>query len=165
MIIPINLFFYQISIDHVNGIIYHWLIKIGVIILYMINDNSNKKLNKLSILDLRIWVHLGCSDHEKFHPQLVSFNIDIVFKEPPKAIVTDNISDTICYLDLVNNIQTYCHNKYFNLIERLTYSVHEIITSSLELQKSLISSINVEMKKVSPPVPNVHGGVTFTYSN
>ena len=39
------------------------------------------KLFKLSILDLRIWVHLGCTEQEKFNPQLVSLNIELYFKK------------------------------------------------------------------------------------
>jgi hypothetical protein len=47
------------------------------------------KLLKLSILDLRIWVHLGCTEQEKFNPQLVSLNIELYFKSLPEGARND----------------------------------------------------------------------------
>jgi len=118
---------------------------------------------KLSILDCRIWIHLGCSEEEKFHPQLVSFDIDLFFKAIPIGASSDNIEDTICYLKLTEIINNFCQNKRFNLIEYLTYDIYKIIVSSID-QNSLLSLIKVTAKKISPPVPNIHGGVSFTYS-
>lgn len=118
---------------------------------------------KLSISDLRVWVRLGCTDQEKFHPQLVSFTIDLVFKAPLKALISDRLEETVCYFNLVQNIKRLCQNKSFNLIERLTADVYDAINASLGDQKSLISSVNLTTHKIAPPVPDVHGGVSFTY--
>ncbi len=118
---------------------------------------------KLSVLDLRIWVHLGCSDHEKFHPQLVSLNIDLMFNQIPKALYTDNLEDTICYLKLTEDIKSFCKGKRFNLIEYLIENIRQVIEFSLGDNKSLISSINITLNKVSPPVSDVHGGVSISY--
>lgn len=125
--------------------------------------NFNKTFFKLSISDLRIWVHLGCTDQEKFHAQLVSFTIDLVFKAPPKAIASDRLEDTACYFKIVQDIKSLCQRTPFNLIERLTADVYKAIDVSLGDQKSLISFINVTTHKIAPPVQDVHGGVSFTY--
>ncbi|WP_341821053.1 dihydroneopterin aldolase [Wolbachia endosymbiont (group A) of Myopa testacea] len=119
----------------------------------------------LLISDLRLWVHLGCSAEEKFHSQLVSVNIDFNFKSPPLGLTTDRLEDTICYLEVVQSIQSLVQSKQFNLIEHLTHDIYRAINNLLVQKKHIISSIRVTAHKVAPPVPGVHGGVLFTYCN
>lgn len=119
----------------------------------------------LLISDLRLWVHLGCSAEEKFHSQLVSVNIDFTFKSPPLGLTTDRLEDTICYLEVVQSIQSLVQSKQFNLIEHLTHDIYRAINNLLVQKKHIISSIRVTTHKVAPPVPGVHGGVLFTYCN
>ncbi|MDR0296618.1 MAG: dihydroneopterin aldolase [Rickettsia sp.] len=118
---------------------------------------------KLIISDLRVWIHLGCSDQEKFHSQLVSFNIELEFTTPPKGTITDKLEDTVCYLELVQSIKSLCQTKHFNLIEHLTKEVYHAIDKSLIKHRDLVKCVNVMTRKMSPPVQDVHGGITFTY--
>ncbi|WP_265025286.1 MAG: dihydroneopterin aldolase [Wolbachia endosymbiont of Ephestia elutella] len=119
----------------------------------------------LLISDLRLWVHLGCSAEEKFSPQLVSIDIDLTFKSPPSGLTTDQLKDTICYLEVVQNIQSLVQGKQFNLIEHLTHEIYRAINNLLLRKKHIISSVRVTTHKIAPPVPGVHGGVFFTYCN
>jgi dihydroneopterin aldolase len=119
----------------------------------------------LLISDLRLWVHLGCSAEEKFHSQLVSVNIDFTFKSSPLGLTTDRLEDTICYLEVVQSIQSLVQSKQFNLIEHLTHDIYRAINNLLVQKKHIISSIRVTTHKVAPPVPGVHGGVLFTHCN
>jgi len=119
----------------------------------------------LLISDLRLWVYLGCSAEEKFHSQLVSVNIDFTFKSPPLGLTTDRLEDTICYLEVVQSIQSLVQSKQFNLIEHLTHDIYRAINNLLVQKKHIISSIRVTTHKVAPTVPGVHGGVLFTYCN
>ncbi|MFT4314497.1 MAG: dihydroneopterin aldolase [Wolbachia pipientis] len=119
----------------------------------------------LLISDLRLWVHLGCSAEEKSSPQLVSIDIDFTFKSPPSGITTDQLKDTICYLEVVQNIQSLVQGKQFNLIEHLTHEIYRAINNLLLRKKHIISSVRVTTHKIAPPVPGVHGGVFFTYCN
>lgn len=122
------------------------------------------KTFSLIISDLRIWVHLGCAEEERVHPQLVSINIELEFKNMPLALDTDNINDTICYLEISKSIQELCKSKHFNLIEHMSMKIHETVSKTLHSNKGLISSIKVSLHKVSPPVPGLHGGVYSVYS-
>ncbi|WP_375604203.1 dihydroneopterin aldolase [Wolbachia endosymbiont of Anurida maritima] len=119
----------------------------------------------LLISDLRLWVHLGCSAEEKFSPQLVSIDIDLTFKSPPSGLTTDQLKDTLCYLEVVRNIQYFVQGKQFNLIEHLTHEIYRAINNLLLRKKHIISSVKVTTHKTAPPVPGVHGGVFFTYCN
>ncbi|WP_343289302.1 dihydroneopterin aldolase [Wolbachia endosymbiont of Encarsia formosa] len=119
----------------------------------------------LLISDLRLWVHLGCSAEEKSSPQLVSIEVDFTFKSPPSGITTDQLKDTICYLEVVQNIQSLVQGKQFNLIEHLTHKIYRAINNLLLRKKHIISSVRVTTHKIAPPVPGVHGVVFFTYCN
>lgn len=119
----------------------------------------------LLISDLRLWVHLGCSAEEKSSPQLVSIDVDFTFKSPPLGLTTDQLKDTICYLEVVQNIQSLVQSKQFNLIEHLTHEIYRAINNLLLRKKHIISSVKVTTHKTAPPVPGVHGGVFFTYCN
>ncbi|WP_410542541.1 dihydroneopterin aldolase [Wolbachia endosymbiont of Tetranychus urticae] len=119
----------------------------------------------LLISNLRLWVHLGCSAEEKFSPQLVSIDVDFTFKSPPSGLTTDQLKDTICSLEVVQNIQSLVQGKQFNLIEHLTHEIYRAINNLLLRKKHIISSVRVTTHKIAPPVPGVHGGVFFTYCN
>ncbi len=123
----------------------------------------DKDIFKLSIFDLRLWVHLGYSEEEKLHPQMISLDIDLFFNSCPKGSKTDNLVDTICYHELIKLVTSHCQNKNFNLIEHLTQSIYNKISDFLMPQKHIIDSVKIEIHKISPPVLNLHGGVSWTH--
>lgn len=121
----------------------------------MSNNSSN-----LTISDLKLWVHLGCSDQEKYHPQLVSFDILIDFFQNPQAVLSDKLEDSVCYANITNIIKETISNKKYNLIEYLAANTYDEIikhTGNKEI------SLTVTVKKLSPPVEDIHGYVSFTY--
>lgn len=118
----------------------------------------------LLISDLRIWVHLGCGEEEKIHPQLVAVNIELIFGEMPEAIFSDNIEHAACYLVISNAIQDLCKQRRFNLIEHMSFEIHKVVSGAVTDKARAISLIEVSLHKVSPPVPGLHGGVHAIYS-
>lgn len=115
-------------------------------------------------MDLRIWLHLGCESEERLHPQLVSFDIEVGFDLSPLGVFTDKIEDTVCYLELVQFIEDHCKSRSFKLVEYLTQAIYELVLKFISPHADLVSHIKVKTHKKSPPVRNVHGGVTFTYN-
>ncbi len=122
-------------------------------------------LYKLSIKDLRLWVYLGCSDEERTNKQMVSINIKLIFANPPAGVTTDNLSDTICYFQLVELIENYLLQRNFNLLEHLTLNIHKILITNLHNQGYKDIKLKIIINKISSPVPNLHGGVSFTIEN
>lgn len=121
----------------------------------MSNNSSN-----LTISDLKLWIHLGCSDQEKYHPQLVSFDILIDFFQNPQAVLSDKLEDSVCYANITNIVKETISNKKYNLIEYLAANTYDEIikhTGNKEI------SLTVTVKKLSPPVKDIHGYVSFTY--
>lgn len=117
----------------------------------------------LSINDLRAWISLGCSESERMHPQMVSIDIDFVFKANLKAMQSDRLDDTICYGNLSEAILKALGSRSFQLIEHLAYYITSIIDNTINAQIPLIESITTTVNKTAPPVPGIHGGVKFTY--
>ena len=118
---------------------------------------------KLAISDLRVWVHLGYGKEEKHNPQLVSIDVEIIFNKHPPAVETDQLDDTLCYLKAVESIQALTQKNRFNLIENLGAKVHEAIYNTIKIENHNLYNVNVVVKKMSPPVPGVHGFVSFSY--
>lgn len=115
---------------------------------------------RLSINDLRLWANLGNSVEEQANPQPISIYIQLSFLNKPLACTTDNLSDSVCYAEIVELIRNITQNKTFNLLEHLTNYLDTEIYQYLEK-----ISPNVKLKiivtKLSPPVPNIFGGVAF----
>jgi dihydroneopterin aldolase len=114
----------------------------------------------LQINDLRFWVAIGCSEEEKALPRCVSLDISIQFKEVLVATINDNVESTVCYADVVNRVKEFCSKKKFNLIEYLAGEVHRLVSEMIQVPVE----ITVKATKLLPPVQDIHGGVSFTYS-
>ncbi len=113
---------------------------------------------------MRVWAHLGCSEEEKLHPQLISITLEFHFNSPPLGMRTDRLEDTLCYLKTVENVQILIQNKRFNLIEHLANSIYEVISDLVKTENQDLLALKVIVHKVAPPVPGVHGGVSFSCS-
>ncbi len=118
---------------------------------------------QLTVSDLRVCVHLGCSDEEKRNAQPVSIDIILQFFALPTGAITDGLDDTICYYSIVELVKDSIQNLHFNLVERLGYYIHDIISKYCKQTKN-IELITVKVTKVAPPVAGICGGVSFTYS-
>lgn len=120
--------------------------------------------SKLIISDLRIWVHLGCGEAERHNPQMVSTNLEFAFTNIPKAVDSDRIEDTFCYLEVTKHIQALLKEKNFHLIEHLAKSIFEVTSEYIKASGQDIDDLTVHLRKISPPAPGIHGGVSFIYS-
>ena len=105
-------------------------------------------------------MHLGTSEQERYHKQCISFDVSISFEKPLAASSTDNIDDAFCYEYAANLIENHVQNKRYNLIEYLAADIHKIL-----LNKSHDNVfLSVKVTKFNLPIPSIHGGVSFTYS-
>lgn len=120
--------------------------------------------SKLLISDLRIWVHLGCGEEERHNPQMVSINLEFTFNTTPKAVDSDKIEDTFCYLETTKQIQALLKETRFRLIEHLAKSIYEVTAMYVKNSGQDIADLTVHLRKISPPAPGIHGGVSFIYS-
>lgn len=117
-------------------------------------------MQKLTINDCRLWIKIGCSEQERFLPTCISLSLEIEFLQGITATQTDDLSNTICYATLIKDIEAFCITMEFKLLEYLAGQIHAFIK-----QRTLFPvKITVTTTKVLPPVNNIHGGVSFIYS-
>lgn len=101
------------------------------------------KLNSISS-----FVHLGCLPQERYHPQEVRFGLEVRFLQPPKAISSDELTDSVCYTRLAETINTVATNKEYKMIEHLANEVLKNLRDILPISNY---QIRLRLHKVHPP--------------
>ena len=100
----------------------------------------------ISINDMRFYAHHGCFEQERAIG--THFRVDLTFTtDTAKAEVTDNIDDTVSYLDVYQVVKAEMM-KPSNLLEHVARRVGEAV-----LQKfPAVESITVKISKMNPPL-------------
>jgi len=115
------------------------------------------KPNQMSLHEISSFVHLGCSAEERIHPQEIRIHLDLFFAVTPLACKTDQLSDTVCYAKITNNIIQACKGQHFQTVEYLAQhcfrTIREIIDREIKMR--------LIVTKVRPPVSALQGGVSF----
>jgi len=89
-------------------------------------------MNSQLILEkLNLHVKLGHSIEERSLPQWVSVQIKLGFDNLPPACINDQLNDTICYAILADELQQFCDDHSFKLIEALAYQLYQFLKMKL----------------------------------
>lgn len=110
------------------------------------------------INDLEFLVRLGWSEKERQKKRRVLLNVTIHFKKAPRACLTDQLDDTLCYHQLSMLLQEKIGNRTFKLIEYLAQDVYSFIKK--EVPKN--TAVTVSVVKY-PKIKGLKGGVCFHY--
>ena len=116
-----------------------------------------KRLATLTLKDLRVLVHLGCTEQERANSQPVDVSVVIQWPELPKGALTDQLEDTVCYAKVAETIQSVATRKPYALIEALGAAI------STELKSFVTGSFRVKIHKLHPPVDQLRGGALFEW--
>lgn len=115
----------------------------------------------LSINGLELDLFIGCNPEERLYRQPVAIDVVLFFVNPPKGCISDAILDTVCYARCIEKIRDTATRKHFQLIEHLAYEIHSALSE--ELPKEV--AVRISVTKLTPPLPEVKKGVSFTYSS
>jgi 7,8-dihydroneopterin aldolase/epimerase/oxygenase len=127
--------------------------------------NTISSCCKLTLTDLRYPVRLGVSQMEQATPQMISLTMQLGFVEVPRATQTDQLTDTFCYFALSQAFQDFIRlNEPFHLIEYLGGGLYACAYEYLLNQSASSVMLEMAVKKLTPPVPGLYGGVTFCYN-
>ncbi len=96
------------------------------------------KLNLLEINGLELSVFLGWPDDERSQKQTVWLDIKMQFPTEPKACLSDELNDTVCYQALIQQLREHIADTPFKLVEHLTHAIYEFI-QDLVPEKTTIS--------------------------
>lgn len=114
----------------------------------------------MKVNDYQVWVNLGCSSEEQAVVQPVLFSIEISFDQKIQAEVTDQLSDSIDYVSLVDIVKKTAQQKTYSMIEHLCFSVSEALRT--EFQGKYVGTLVTKLKKVRAPIKNLHDGVEWS---
>ena len=113
--------------------------------------------SSLQVVDYSLRVNLGITADERATPQEVRFSLDLSFATPPRACMTDNISDTVCYFALCQALKQLVDGREFSTIEGLA---QQAFTRVLELLPGDVTLL-LKLHKVKPPIKDLLGGTFF----
>lgn len=113
---------------------------------------------RLAVLGIRIPVRLGCLPGEQDEPQAVEFDVTVRFAQAPAATRTDDLGGTVDYAMVVQCISETVEDRRFHLVEYLASEVFGALRSELSPEHGL----ELQVRKVAPPIPEITGGAVFT---
>ena len=99
-------------------------------------------MNSQLILEkLNLHVKLGHTAEERLLPQRVILQIKLGFDSLLDACTNDNLMNTICYADLADDLQQFCNDRSFKLIEALAYQLYQFL--KIKLSEKINAKINI----------------------
>ncbi len=100
----------------------------------------------ISINDMRFYAHHGCFEQERVIG--THFRVDLSFRtDTSKAEVSDNIADTVNYLDVYRVVKEEMQ-KPSNLLEHVARRVGESVLSNF----LAVEVVTVRISKLNPPL-------------
>ncbi len=112
----------------------------------------NKYMN-IEIFGIKVDAIIGCHTHERVAPQII--NIDIICtlydkqhtttnsNDSSNHYISDNITNTVCFDELIDYISSVVKNTNYYLLETL----HTELTKQIFMQFKLIKEINLTLYK------------------
>ena len=111
----------------------------------------------LRLRRLELPIHLGWSDEERSASQIIEIDLDIGFPSPPRACVTDDLTDGVDYSHLVEVLRDLAARRSYALLEHFT---QEAIGA---LRKAVAPSISLKLTVTKfPALEGLRGGASFT---
>ncbi len=116
--------------------------------------STDKKITKININDIPCYCSIGIASEEKKMGQELIVDVAIEI-DSTKVCKSDDVSDTVSYVDVYNIVQKTGQSKSFSVIEFLA---EELASNILKL--SLIISVKVKVHKPHIPYKDFQGNVS-----
>lgn len=118
--------------------------------------------------DLRVPVYLGVGEEERATQQDILVSVRC-YSAALLSSYTDDEGDYICYGTLSDVLKAYLASQSFRLIEYMGTQCYEHIRDSIKEQIGAEAAkdvaVWVHIHKLTPPVENLEGGSSFTYTD
>lgn len=103
-------------------------------------------MGRIAINDMRFYAHHGCFEQERAIG--THFRVDLVFDtDTSRAEVSDNISDTVSYLDVYQTVKEQMLQPS-NLLEHVARRIGEAVLR----QYAAVQRLTVTVYKLNPPL-------------
>ncbi len=122
---------------------------------------NSSTYSTLQIHDYEVWVSLGCTEAEQSMKQPVHFNVQFEFSSKISGEITDQLADTVDYVQLTDILKKSAESKSYQLIESMCFEATDKISEYLFL-KNLNGHLKIKILKLRAPVPHLKSGVSWT---
>lgn len=103
-------------------------------------------MGRIAINDMRFYAHHGCFEQERAIG--THFRVDLAFTtDTSKAEVSDNIADTVSYLDVYQTVKREMRQPS-NLLEHVARRVGEAVLADYPA----VDEVTVRVYKLNPPL-------------
>jgi 7,8-dihydroneopterin aldolase/epimerase/oxygenase len=106
--------------------------------------------------NLKFFAHHGVHDEETIIGTDFQVSVSISFNAPEKIVA---LNDTINYVKVFNVVKNR-----FSISERLLETLAQYIADDIYAIDKRITTINISIHKINPPISNFIGTVGVTYS-
>ncbi len=101
--------------------------------------------DKIIIRNLAVHYRVGVTDEERLKPQRLLLNLEL-YGDFSRAMRTDELHDTIDYVEVTNRLRTLGERREWRLIERLASDIADILIHDFGAEH-----VNVEVRKMVIP--------------
>ena len=120
----------------------------------MLVVNTKKKIVKINVKNIPCYCSIGIHDEEKKMGQKLFIDVSID-ADLSLAVSSDNVKDTLSYIDIHKAVEKICKSKSHSLIEALANEIIETF-----LKHPLILKAKVKVHKPHIPFPGFQGDVS-----
>ena len=110
-------------------------------------------MDKIIIKDLNLFAYHGVHHEEKINGQNFIFDIT-VWLDIDKPCISDDVSDTVSYSEIIKKVKEAFTAKSYNLLEKAA----EIVSDAIFESFPQITECEILLKKPEAPIPE-----TFSY--
>jgi dihydroneopterin aldolase len=121
--------------------------------------------DRISIVGLEIYAHIGVPDEERSRRQKLLVNLDLKVRSVEEAAQTDNVALTVDYSQVANTIKAVAASRPRKLIETLAeniatavFTYDRVKEATVVIEKFILPDthhVSVEIRRKAPKRPKV----------
>jgi dihydroneopterin aldolase len=98
------------------------------------------KQDSLLVRGIKQKFKIGCTADERAWPQLLTLDIKVEF-DMKKAIVSDELTDTVDYVSLISLVESQALENEWKLVEKLSFDIGQTILAKWKFVDSTTVSV------------------------
>lgn len=113
-------------------------------------------MDEIEINELSLLAKIGCTAEERAYPSMLSLDIELEF-DASKVKQSDNLSDSIDYMKVIELINQHAEKGSWNTLEKLGAELSQLLLTNF----ALLDQVEIKLhKRVSPVARSVSVKIT-----
>lgn len=114
--------------------------------------DARNSLRHVFVHDLILMAKIGVYDYERDNRQRIRINLDLAVREGDISSINDDISNVVCYEQVVCSIRRIVDTGHVNLVETLAERISEMCLTDRRVR---LARVRVEKLDVFPDTASV----------